>query len=82
MKLSAKLIFKKIIDKIYSCGKLLFSSEVLKAMMPGKKNFRVFLFFTGWKKRAKKLSKNKLNCFFWEFLSLRAFLFVKIEAVN
>ncbi|MCK4994290.1 MAG: hypothetical protein KAS13_04490 [Candidatus Omnitrophica bacterium] len=66
----AELILKKSIDKICFYGKLLSNSEVIKAMMPGKKSFRVFLFSNGWKKRAKKLSRNNSVLFFGGFLFL------------
>ena len=70
MTLLAELILKKSIDKICFYGKLLSDNDVIKAMMPGKKNFRVFLFFRSFMERAKKLSRNNSIAFFGSFLFL------------
>ena len=77
MKRSAELISNKAIDKIYFYGKLLLDNEVLKAMMPGKKIFRAFLFPNGRDKRAKQLSRNNGLVFFGSFLSLKAAFLVQ-----
>lgn len=77
MRLLAELILKKAIDKIDFYGKLFFDNEVLKAMVPGKKIFRVFLFFKAWKKRAKKLSRNKVKCFLGVFCLYEPLYLVK-----
>ena len=65
--LLVKLILKKGIDKISFYGKLFSNDEVLKAMMLGKKILRVFIFFTEWEKRAKRLSRNNGFCFLGVF---------------
>ena len=67
MKQLAELMLKNAIDKINFYGKLIIDNEVLKAMVPGRKIFRVFLFSNEWDQRAKRLSRNKVNCFLGVF---------------